>query len=276
MKTLLVFFLGTLMLPLVVFSQNGDYVSGARANALGNASVALQDQFSIFNNVGALGLNQSSSVLLAYHHRYQMQEFQTVSAAYLHNLGDINLGISAFQFGDQIFSENKIGIAYGHKINFMSLGMQINRLQYNIEGFGTTSAYVLELGGLITISPKLNFGAHIFNLNQAGTEDESNQKIPTVMKAGFTYLPTQSFIFTCQLTHDIEYKPSVQGGMEYAIIPELKFRTGISTHPFVNHFGLGFSPKRFDVDYSLVNDNRLGTSHQLSLAFKFSKGNIDD
>lgn len=276
MNTRLVLLTLLTMLPFEVFPQNGNYSSGARANGLGNASVALQDPFSIFNNVGALGKNTSSTVLLSYHHRYQMQELRSITAAYLHNVGDINFGCSVFQFGDQLFNENKIGLAYGHKINFISLGVQINRVQYNIESFGSTSAYVLELGGLITISPQLNFGAHIINLNQARLAPESNEIIPTVMKAGFTYLPGESFLFSLQLWHDIDFKPSLQGGMEYAVIPELKFRTGISTQPFVNHFGLGFSPKKFDIDYSLVNDNRLGTSHQLSLVFKFSKKQSDE
>lgn len=276
MRTYLVFILLALMLPLHVFSQDGNYNSGARAISMGNASVALKDPFSIFNNVGAMGSNKASAALISYHHRYQMQEFRSVTAGYVHNANNMNFGLSIFQFGDQLFSENKIGLAYGHKINFISLGVQVNRVQYNIEGFGTTSAYVLELGGLITLSPQLNFGAHIFNLNQANLAEESNEKIPTVMKAGFTYLPGQSFIFSLQITHDIDYKPNLQAGMEYAIIPELKFRTGISTHPFVNHLGLGFSPKKFDLDYSLVNNNRLGVSHQLSLSFRISKIPSDD
>ncbi|MFW5700405.1 MAG: hypothetical protein ACOCWM_01840 [Cyclobacteriaceae bacterium] len=276
METRLVLFTLIAMLPFHAFSQDGNYASGARVNGLGNASVALQDPFSIFNNVGAIGRNESSTVMLSYHHRYQMQAFRSITAAYLHNLGDMNLGVSVFQFGDQVFNENKIGLAYGHKINFMSLGIKANRLQYNIEGFGTTSAFVLELGGLVAISPQLNFGAHIYNINQASIAAESNEKIPTIMKAGFTYLPSESFTFSVQLMQDIDYKPTFQGGIEYAIIPQFRFRTGISSHPFVNHFGLGFSPKKFDLDYSLVNDNRLGVSQQLSLAFKFIKNKTDD
>ena len=272
MRTQLGIFVLFFMLPFAVFSQDGIYSAGARANALGNASVALPDHWSIFNNVGALGGSSGSSVLVSYLNRYQMgQGFQSIAAGYLHDFGDIKVGASAFQFGDQLFNENKIGLAYSHKINFVSLGVQVNRLQYSVEGFGTAATYVVELGGLVMVTSELHFGAYIYNINQANISSDLQEKVPTIMRAGFSYLPAESLLFTLQLTQDIDYNTSIQGGIEYAIIPELRFRTGVSTHPFINHFGLGFTPKKFEVDYSFINNDMLGMTHQLSLAFKFNQ-----
>ena len=57
-------------------------------------------------------------------------------------------------------------------------------------------------------------------------------------------------------------------GVEYALIPTVFFRTGISSQLNTAHFGFGFIAKNFYFDYAASTNSALGLSHHVGLSFK--------
>jgi hypothetical protein len=95
------------------------------------------------------------------------------------------------------------------------------------------------------------------------------------MKAGISYKPFKKLMLNLETEKDIDYPAMVKAGVEYEIVTHLFLRTGITSKPFVNHFGIGFSRKHFHFDYALRTHPVLGFSHHLSLVCSFEKKKKD-
>jgi hypothetical protein len=259
--------------PVILFSQISDFQSGARSQGMGNASVANSDIWSVFNNIGALADERDLSIALAYSTYHQVEGFK--SAAICANIPTkpFNLGFGIFYFGDEVYNEGKISIGASHKINFVSLGANLNYLQYNVLEFGTANSWVLEMGGKVQIHPSLFFGANIFNVNQATLSGQQNIGIPTVMKAGISYQPKKSAMLNVEIEKNPEKKTSVKTGVEYGLVKQVFLRTGVATYPATGYFGIGFIAKKGTFDYALSHSSPLGLSHQVSANIKLKPRN---
>ena len=66
----------TCLLPILAFAQ-GWYPGGGRSMSMANASVALNDEWSFFNNPGALGAQDKFSAGLSYENRFLLKELQS-------------------------------------------------------------------------------------------------------------------------------------------------------------------------------------------------------
>ncbi len=256
-------------LPFLCFSQDGIFNFGARDAGLAGASVAVADLYSLFNNVGNLGSIENHGMVLGYQSRYHVAAFQVVGAGAIY-VSPVGIGgIGFFKFGDETFSQQRIHLAFGHKIQLISLGFGLDVLQYRISTVGTQHALAIQFGGVVELSSKWRFGAHVFNLNQAQLDRETNEPIPTVMKAGFSYLPTNELMLNVEIEKDLDFEELFKVGLEYQLIKHVFLRTGINSAPFLSAFGLGFHPKRLSIDYSYANHARLGSTHELSIGYVY-------
>ncbi|MDE0472402.1 MAG: hypothetical protein OXH57_10715 [Ekhidna sp.] len=267
----LLFLIITLTLVTVSFSQSGSYQFGARSSAMGGASLTLADEYSLFNNIGALGRLDHHSIFAGYQNRYGVTEFQTIAggAVYRHRLG--NVGVGYYKFGDDLFSEQRIHLAIGNQLQMVSLGIGVDVIQYTIESIGTKRAMVIEFGGLAEVTPQLFFGAHILNITQTELDSELEEPLPTVMKAGFSYRPSDELILGVEVERDLDFDEIIKAGVEYMIIKDVFLRTGISTRPLIAAFGIGFHSKRLRLDYSFSNDSKLGNIHEVAVAHQLGK-----
>jgi hypothetical protein len=253
-----------LLAPSQISAQVANYQSGARSQGLGNASVAYSDIWSVFNNIGALAHLKEPVIGTEYKNMYQLDGFKTASLCANLPHKNFNTGLGIYYFGDEIYNEGKLSIGASHKINFVSLGINVNYLQYNVIEFRSSYAFAIELGGLVQIHPNWNFGAHLFNANQASLSGSGSFKVPTIMRAGISYLPKESTMLTAEIEKDPEKKTCLKVGAEYAIVKQLILRSGVSTYPSNANFGIGFLSKQINLDYAASHHLQLGLSHQLS------------
>ncbi len=244
---------------------------GARNAALGGATTTTGDQWSLFNNVGALGLVDGSYAFSSYQNRFNIAEFQTVGAGFVHDFGGLVGGAGFYKFGDEFFSEQRVNVAFGHKLDRVSLGVSVDYLQYNIATVGTKGAVIIEFGGVAEITEQILFGAHVFNINQARLVKETDERLPTVMKAGLSFLASADLVISIETEKDLDYDEVFRVGVEYQIVENLFIRTGLSTEPFNGAFGVGFQPKRFQIDYAFSNDSNLGSVHEVSVSYSLLK-----
>ncbi len=252
-----------LLLPLLTTAQE-EYSLGARNNALAGASLTINDAWATLNNVGMIGRAEHSTGALTYQNRYNIPEFMVLGGSYIQTFGLFNGGLSFYRFGTDLFSEQKLGLAFGNTIQMVSIGGGVNLIQYRIEGLGSWQYWVFELGGVAQLSDQLFIGAHIFNIS---THDDT----PVIMKAGISYRPITDLMINIETHKSLNAETRFVAGIEYFLIKPLALRSGFSTNPFKSAYGLGFILSPFDFNYAFSNQSDIGAIHELSLNFSFGK-----
>ncbi len=255
------------------FAQGGldTHAKGARSIGMGNAHLNLQDGWSIFNNIGALGMTTSSTIVVGYDHRFQLNELTTLAAGAVICTEKFNFGLSTSTFGDEHFNQTHLGIGISNQMGIASLGLKINYFQTNIEGFGRAATPVLEFGGVAELSPHLFFGAHIYNLTNAKLSKVSQDHIPTVVKSGISYRPSEKLMMNLEAEKDILLDPVLKLGLEYNLMDRVWMRSGINTNPGNLFFGIGFRPRNFILDYAMTQNQYLGATHHFSFGYLIKK-----
>jgi hypothetical protein len=261
--------LGLLFLAFTTLAQDGKFNFGARSAALGGASLTIGDEYSLFNNVGGLGLVENHAVFAGYQNRFGVSSFQTIGAGAVYTTDIGNAGVGFYKFGDDLYSQQRIHLAIGNKIQMVSLGLGVDLLQYNISTVGSRQVIALQFGGIAEITEQLVFGAHIFNLNQAKLHKETGERVPTVMKGGVSYRPSDELMINLEVEKDLDFAEVIKVGIEYQLVESVYLRTGISTEPFLSAFGIGFHPKHFKFDYAYSNDSDLGSIHDVTISYLF-------
>ena len=260
-----------LLISRLGWSQNSmdHFPKGAQSMGIGNASVTLSDPWAIFNNIGALGKSPSETyAIVGYDHRLGLNELTTLAAGITlptEKTGTIGIGIS--NYGGELFNQQQIGLGLAKQLGLASLGIKINYFQTNIEGYGRSARPVLELGGTAELIPALFFGAHVYNIPRAAISKASLDYLPTIVKAGVSYRPATNLMVNIETEKELFSPPQFKAGVAYSFEEKFWARTGISSQPNNLYFGIGFRPRRFQVDYAMSRNYLLGFTHHFSLNY---------
>ncbi|SHJ10429.1 hypothetical protein SAMN02745146_2295 [Hymenobacter daecheongensis DSM 21074] len=260
---------------------NGPGIRGARAAALGNASVALADGWAMGNNVAGLGqLTEAFGGVYA-ENRFLIRALSNavLTAALplgrLPNSGKARngvVGVEVQRFGDKLYSEQRIGTGYGYKGGLFSLGARVDVLQVSIEGLGSRRAVAASLGGQAEVVPRrLFFGAYIYNINQAKLARYDDERVPTVLKAGLSYQPAEKVRLNVETEKDVDQAADFKAGLEYQAVEALAVRAGFTSLSQQTSGGVGLRAGVFRLDYAAVWQSRLGLSQHLSVSLQRPK-----
>jgi hypothetical protein len=247
--------------------------AGARAAALGNASVTLPDLWALGNNVAGIASLEQAQVGAYVENRFGVRAFSTVALQAVYPTTKYgNYGLSMSRFGDELFSQQHIGLGIGHKLGQFSIGAKADVWQVAAEGYGSRKAVALSVGGQAEIVPGLYFGANAYNVNQAKLAAFDDERLPTIMKAGLGYRPYQKLLLLAETEKHIDFSADFKAGIEYQLLPEkVAVRSGFSTLTNRATFGLGFRARHLLADYAFGSTTLLGQSHHLSLSYTFQK-----
>lgn len=260
-----------MLTTLVCCSQDGKFNFGARSAGMAGSSITLADEYSLFNNIGGIGKVSAHSVFAGYQNRYGIPEFQVIGGGAIYHSSVGNAGVGYYKFGDHNFSQQRIHLAVGNAFQMVSLGLGADLIQYTISAIGTRHVLALQFGGVAEITSKIHLGAHIFNINQAKIDEGTSERVPTLMKTGLSYRPSNELMINVEVEKDLDFEELVKLGMEYEVVTDVFLRTGLTTEPLITAFGIGFHPQNLQFDYAFSNDSRLGNTHDVSIAYSFRK-----
>lgn len=250
-----------------------DDAVGARASALGNHSSALSDVFSVHNNQAGIGFLKKFSFGVAAKNRFLIKELTIADAAAVlpTKTGVFALGIH--YSGTSLFSERKIGVAFAKSFaDRFSFGLQFDYLSMSISEYGNNHLFTFEAGVQFFLVPeKLLIGAHVNNPLRITIDDETNEKLPTMMRFGLNYMPSKKVSALIELEKDIDYDPVYKFGLEYLPLGRLALRGGFNANPFQGFFGVGLNLKNLTIDAASALHPVLGVSPQLSIAYAIGK-----
>lgn len=248
-------------------------VIGGRAAALGYTSVTQSDEWSVFNNQAGLAWCKRFSAGIYFENRYLLKDLSQKALAITLPAGRGAFGVSFRHFGFALYSEMNTSIAYGMRLtkNF-SAGVQIDYLRLHVaDGFKDNSAFSCEIGLQFRASEHLWLGFHVANLVPVKLSSLTHERIPTLMRFGFSWRITEGLHSDVEVEKDLVHKPVLKAGIEYRPAKSLFIRIGVLSNPatFTFGFGLEFGNLQFDLasSYHLV----LGYSPQASLIYYFGK-----
>lgn len=242
---------------------------GARSQGMGNAAVALADEWSVWNNPGGLTGTKNMTGGIAFHRSPALPGADRLTALAVSPFSFGSLGLGIFRFGDDLYSESLASLAYGHQMGLASLGLRADLIQYRAEGFATSTSWGVAFGGIAELSQNVALGAMVSNLNQPKLP--SGEPLPVMLTAGVRYKPTSKFILAGEIMKDLNFKPTIKGGMEYQIHKKFLARSGFNLHPNAAFFGLGFIAWKLNIDIAWQYNRELSHSIQLSLALALNK-----
>lgn len=271
MNKWIIYFCYHLLLPSCIhaWGQNGTetFPTGARSMGLANAHVTVVDAWSVFNNIGAMGRTETNQVFFGYDHRLGLNELTTLAAGttIVNEWGVLGLGLS--HYGGELFNQQNLGVGISNTLGIASFGIKLNYFQTNIEGLGRAASPVLEFGGVAVLVPGLNFGVHVYNFTRARLGKVSRSYLPTVVKAGVSYLFSEKMMLAVEAEKDILLVPKFKTGLEYNLLDKVWTRVGTHTNPSNLFFGMGFKSPRYHIDYALSQNYRLGYTHHFSFNY---------
>lgn len=245
---------------------------GARGAAMGYATAASFDEWSIFNNPAGLAPVRQSTAGFALEAFPALPGANRTGAAFTRPFSAGAGSVAVFRFGDQLYSEQLLSMGYGHQLGNTALGIRLSYIQYRASGFETRHALGITAGGITQLLPSLWIGAYAININMP-TIGDTQEKIPTLLLAGLRYQPTERTILATEVEKDVERDLIWKSGIEYQVHPKICGRSGFWINPSALFLGVGFTPQRLRVDYALHHSWVLGTRHMLSAAYSIHRKN---
>lgn len=254
-----------------VFASGDNFTAGARATALGDASVTFSDVFSTTTNQAGLAYMDKYSIGIYTDRKFlnaAINNFNLGVAIPVKKVGAF--GISANYYGYKYYNETKIGLAYARGFGTkVSIGVQFDYLRLSVFEAGSRNFFTVEAGLQYKPWKVLTIGAHIYNPIPYKVEKVYGERLPTILKFGLGYEPSPKVLLAAEYEQDIHYKPQFKGGIEYRPIKYFTLRGGVQTSPFSACFGFGVNVVGLNLDVSGSYHPVLGFTPQLALIYSF-------
>lgn len=275
MRNICLFLLHGLLIMPGSAAAADNLLSGARAAAMANSTVAIFDFWAISHNQAGIANISSLSAGIYAENRFMLQEMSLAAAAVVLPIPAGNFGLSIQYFGSSLYSEGKVGLAYSRRFgDKLAAGLQLNYMFTSIgDGYGSTGTACAEAGIIYELLPNLQIGAHIFNPTKAVLKAENyhgnDEFISTIIRSGLAYDFSNKVLLSLEVEKDIRHKPVTKLGIEYRMADFAFVRAGISTNPVLNAFGFGLHTGRLQIDLSASYHYILGYSPQAGIIYSF-------
>lgn len=249
---------------------NDPFTYGSRALGTGQIGILHHDIWSIHNNIGALGYLKKSGLGVSGDNRYNLQSLNQISfaSAYVsENLGNAGFGVS--RFGSDLFSQTRVQLGWAKSFGIASLGLQAQWYQIGAADFPTRNFVIVQFGGMAQLTSKIHFAGSIYNLNQAKGSDYQDEKIPTIVRAGLSFLPNPKVKILTEVQKDLDQKAQIKAGLEYEFSGKMWARTGFISQTNQVSGGIGIEWRNLVFDYAIIRHPNLGWTNSLGISYQF-------
>ncbi len=239
-----------LIIPFVGFGQiAAPPVGGGRGMAMGQTGLTFRDGHALFTNQAGLGFLEEATAVAFGEQRFLLEELGSYSLGAALPVGKGALGLSLNHFGFEGYNEQRIGLAYGRQLaEGLSIGAKFIALHTQIPEYGNTWGLTVEAGLQYQLLPEVSVGFHL--ANPARVETAPGTALPTLLRLGFQYAPSQQLKILAEVEKDIDFTARFRAGAEYQAAEAVHIRLGAATQPAEASLGLGFAlweGMKFDV-----------------------------
>lgn len=263
-KTLLLLFLFTATKTFAIDNPS----IGARSDAMGGTSVTFRDVSAVFNNQAGLAVLQKPTFTISAQRKFLLANVNQYAFGFAYPTKSGTFSISATQFGNVNYNEQKIGIGYGKRLlEQLDLGVQLDYFHRGITEYGSANAYTVEIGLLSSVTKTVRIGVHVLNPISIKTFGALQQELPTQFVAGISWQASKKVFFASDFINDTHHPFAAAVGMEYKFSDKFYTRIGFKTLPQQYTFGFGYAISKLKIDVSAAYHTTLGFTPQLTLSY---------
>jgi hypothetical protein len=252
------------------FNQNFTS-AGARGLSLQNATVALQDIWSYFTNPAAVNFSQGLQMGFCYENRFLLQELQNQSIVFQSNVkkGRVSFGYQTSGFS--LYRYSSFGGGYALKLSeVLSFGINLNYQNIRIQDYTPENRLVSDIGVLVQLNSKIDFGCSIFNLG-IKPDAQSGFAYP-LLRSGIKYQLNEKLIYLVEFQKSTLNKLQFKTALEYTQGQNTRFRSGVDVVSKEFSFGVGtVLAKVWMFDFGTRWNTILGFSPHIGLIRDFTK-----
>jgi hypothetical protein len=251
---------------------SGEWITqGGRSAGMGLSSAAVSDFWSVNNNQAGMAFYDKTGVGIYFENRYLVKENGSQAGAFTLKTKYGMLGATVAYSGDANYNTTQAGIAYALKFgDRFAAGIQLDYIGTKLgENYGKHNNVTFDAGIMVKITDQFTFGAHAFNPMHVKLSEYNNERIPTILNAGFGFTFSEKLLITAEAYKNSELPMELRTGAEYKLGNVAYARIGLSTNPASYTFGFGIVMKNFTLDLSSSVDSRLGYSPQVSMQYAF-------
>jgi hypothetical protein len=264
--------LSLILIPFYSLGSTDNKSAGARSFAMGNASVALYDEWSGFHNQAGLALLKKKSFGAYYENRFSNKELSKKSL-HVNISGKLGSFAATYtQFGFDLYKESKIGIAYARALGkHFWTGLQFNQFRKELNAeYGSQSKYTFEIGLLAEVVTNFYLGFHISNPTQEKFQTlDYDDHIPTVGRFGFSWKLSNGTIISSEVLKNLDDDLQAKGGIEYPVSKKIFLRAGVHNHPNSISLGMGFNFSYLKANIAFSRHPVLGYTPSADISFQF-------
>lgn len=264
------FFTSLLIGNMLIFAAHSQSVInpiGASQWMLGGSSAGHTDVFSATNNAGSITEIKRTQVGLYSEQRFTESKLRLSNASVVIPTKYFSLGLGVNYFGFQAFNQQRIALSGAKKLSeTISLGVQLNYIATNIEGYGNAGNIAFGLGLLIKPLTNLRLGFSLFNPTQNKYGEFAQEKMPTYAKLGLAYDVSEKITLHSEADQMLDQRVILRGGVLYKIIPKVHLAMGAASNPAVYTFGTTIYLKAFKLDLATSIHQVLGVTPHLGIS----------
>lgn len=244
---------------------------GARAAGMANASVTFSGSWAAFSNQAGLAGIEKAGLGIHHENAFMVKEMALKAGMIAVPVHFGTLAMDASYFGYSRYNRTKIGLAYGRKLGKkIAAGIQLDYFsEYTADQRTRFNAFTFEGGVLVKLSEKVDLAAHLFNPANIGYPGRQGTSPEPEIRIGIGTRKIENFLLTFEAGKSLKGKPVYRVGAEYGIRKFLFLRTGLSTNPLLNTFGLGLNVRKVQIDMAFSRHVTLGYSPYFSLGYTF-------
>lgn len=252
-------------------TPNENHPLGSRAAAMGNSAVTIFDIWAVYHNQAGLAGINSTTAAIHYENRFNISEFGLRAAVMAIPARPGTIGFSYSFFGFAKYYESKAGIAFGRYFGEkVAAGLQINYLHTFIaEDYGSTGSLTAEGGFIAEPVERLLVAAHVYNPTGTKIKTHYSEPVPTIFRFGMAYRFGRDIFASVEAQKEIDRKVVFRAGVEAGFLGSFFLRTGITSDPAQNSFGLGYFYRGLNADIAFTNHQVLGFTPHISVSYTF-------
>ena len=230
--------MGTVLIPTAV--SLGQATMGAREVALGQSGTAIKGSlWSVFGNAALMDQNEASVSFFGIRY-YGFASLTDMAAAISLPTKVGVVGAGVYRYGDDLFNESRIRIAYKNSFHGFHYGAVVNYNHVSIGGgYGSAGAFGLDVGIAAAITEGIWIGARATNINRPAYRG-SDEELPREMSIGLSWKLSDVAFFSSDVVKDVRFPLSWRGGVEVTVFEGLQGRAGVSTKPRTFSLGFGY------------------------------------
>lgn len=249
------------------YTQNVINAVGASQWMIGGSSAAHIDVYSTINNAGAIAETNGIQAGIYSEQRFVESKLRLSNASLVVPTRFLTVGLGVNYFGYQAFNQQRIALSGAKKLSeTISLGVQLNYIATNIEGYGNAGNIAFGLGLFIKPVTNLRLGFSLFNPTQNRYGEFAQEKMPTYAKLGLAYDVSEKVTLHSEADQTLDQRIILRGGVLYKIHPKFHLAIGGANNPATYTFGTSLYLKAFKLDLATSIHHVLGVTPHLGVS----------